>query len=267
MTDEIIRLDVGGKRFHTSLSTLLTERNTFFTCMFSGAFPPKKQEDGTYFIDRDPRWFGVILNYLRGKPISLESLTEVELEDLLLEVEFYQINSLLQLLKPPPPPPPPLLLSQEPGITIIAEDVCEWRLNVTDITEKSKKVRGNFVYDSPSFELLGYEWIIRISKAYHVSGVIEPPLGVFLRVVGADTENQNWEREPVMMNFKLIKPGGEYIQKEAKTPTFSAAEMDWGFSGMIADKQTLQNYTVDGIICIIVQITPVVASSLFYVKQ
>jgi len=69
------------------------------SAMFSGNFSVAPDEDGTYFIDRNPKFFGMILDYLRKDSINISGLSSSELTDLQDEVEFYQIESLLALLK------------------------------------------------------------------------------------------------------------------------------------------------------------------------
>ena len=67
-----IKLDIGGFIFKTSLGTLRKDTDSMLASMFSGRFDMKEQEDGSYFIDRDPTHFRFILNFLRtGKVIVL----------------------------------------------------------------------------------------------------------------------------------------------------------------------------------------------------
>ena len=54
---DIIKLNVGGKRFETSLETLKKFPNSLFGKMFSGSTKLKQGSDGTYFIDRDGSQF------------------------------------------------------------------------------------------------------------------------------------------------------------------------------------------------------------------
>lgn len=53
-TRKRIKLNVGGKLFETSISTLTNNKSKFFTAMFSGRWDIPKEEDGCFFIDRDP---------------------------------------------------------------------------------------------------------------------------------------------------------------------------------------------------------------------
>ncbi|KAL6069867.1 TLDc domain-containing protein [Balamuthia mandrillaris] len=63
--------------------------------MFSGAWKLQPDTDGAYFIDRDPKHFRLILNYLRtGELIPPEKKNA--LLELRKELEFYQLTGLLE---------------------------------------------------------------------------------------------------------------------------------------------------------------------------
>jgi hypothetical protein len=92
-----IKLDVGGQHFATSKDTLLKFEGSFFCAMLSsGQWKP--DEDGTYFIDRNPRYFPYLLSYMRTG--SLKELTDLsksssfydELDCVKEEFDFYQIE-------------------------------------------------------------------------------------------------------------------------------------------------------------------------------
>ena len=94
----IVKLNVGGIYFATSLQTLTKDPKSMLAAMFSGKFEMKPCEDGAFFIDRDGTHFRFILNYLRTGKLTLPEGATF-LKELLEEVEFYQIQGMLMELK------------------------------------------------------------------------------------------------------------------------------------------------------------------------
>uniref|UniRef100_A0A8C8CB83 BTB domain-containing protein n=1 Tax=Oncorhynchus tshawytscha TaxID=74940 RepID=A0A8C8CB83_ONCTS len=94
-----VRLNVGGTYFLTTRQTLCRDPKSFLYRL-SQADPEldsDKDDTGAYLIDRDPTYFGPVLNYLRhGKLVLNRDLAE---EGVLEEAEFYNITSLIKLLK------------------------------------------------------------------------------------------------------------------------------------------------------------------------
>ncbi len=72
-------LNIGGKRFEASKTTLLTSPDSFFTAMLCSE-RWKPSEDGTYFIDRNPKLFGRILDYLRTGELRVKDLSKEQCE-------------------------------------------------------------------------------------------------------------------------------------------------------------------------------------------
>lgn len=114
---EWIKLNVGGTTFLTTRLTLSKDHSSFFyrliqedeelqTDMVSRKilllFTLKKEsynfqdENGAYLIDRDPRYFPVVLNFLRHGKVILDNLSE---EGVLEEAEFYNVTRLINILK------------------------------------------------------------------------------------------------------------------------------------------------------------------------
>lgn len=92
-----IKLDVGGYKFSTTLTTLTADPDSMLAAMFSGRFMVEKNEDGCVFIDRDGQYFHHILNWLRNGTLPpIES--HLEREYLLVESKYYQLTSLNEFL-------------------------------------------------------------------------------------------------------------------------------------------------------------------------
>jgi hypothetical protein len=103
--NDVLRIDVGGSKFTTSKATLMAEKETYFHGLLSSS-DKAADEDGEYFIDRNPRFFGIIVDYLRSvaakvdfPEIKFTELSESERLQILSDAEFYQIESLKNRLK------------------------------------------------------------------------------------------------------------------------------------------------------------------------
>jgi WD40 repeat protein len=94
-----IKLNIGGTVFVTSLKTLTADEQNFFSGMFEEGFIHEPDQDGEYFIDRNPDQFGLILDHLRGYDISerVKILNKAQLQVLELDVDYYNITTLFQL--------------------------------------------------------------------------------------------------------------------------------------------------------------------------
>ena len=90
----IVRLNVGGKRFTTSLQTLTRDPNSMLAAMFSGRHKVETTDDGSFFIDRDGTYFLFILNYLRDGELVLPESPKF-LKELEAEARFYQLQGVL----------------------------------------------------------------------------------------------------------------------------------------------------------------------------
>jgi len=91
---EIVKFDVGGKRFHTFKSTIMRRGTKLSKLLSEGRIPDK---DGYIFIDRDGKYFGKILNFLRDGVI-IPPTTSEGLKELRREAEFYSVVELSRYL-------------------------------------------------------------------------------------------------------------------------------------------------------------------------
>ncbi|MGH0184030.1 UNVERIFIED_CONTAM: hypothetical protein FKN15_013737 [Acipenser sinensis] len=93
-----VRLNVGGTLFLTTRQTLCKEQTSFlYRLCQQHELQSDTDETGAYVIDRDPAYFGPVLNYLRhGKLVFNKELAE---EGVLEEAEFYNIAPLITSMK------------------------------------------------------------------------------------------------------------------------------------------------------------------------
>lgn len=110
MKNDLVVLDVGGKLFCTTVSTLSLCGSTYFSSLLSKNWLESAKQDDesfpnadrseinkrpTIFIDRDPTIFHLILSYLRGLKLHIpENLPLCELEQLADEADYYMLNDL-----------------------------------------------------------------------------------------------------------------------------------------------------------------------------
>ena len=83
---KVVLLDIGGMKFKTTDSTLM--KSEFFKALLSGKFGDK-QEDGSYFIDRNGEYFKYLLDYMRYGYTTIPSKYATMIH---LEAQFYQIQ-------------------------------------------------------------------------------------------------------------------------------------------------------------------------------
>ena len=91
-----ITLNVGGKRFDTSISTLYVEPSSILA-KIAQCIPVQRE----YFIDRNPRHFDVILDFLRNPIFSSNILPtdRVDLRQIYDEASYYGLPDLLRLVE------------------------------------------------------------------------------------------------------------------------------------------------------------------------
>ena len=146
--EPVIKLDVGGHIFATTIATLTRFPDSMLGTVFSG-HALTTEEAGTFFFDRDGTLFRYILNYLRS-PDSWDNsdFHGRQLMELMNEAEYYGLKDLM--FPPTPPPPPfvpaePVTVSSHDGsdITITQGDDQLWYMQNESIGSKVVKVCEN----------------------------------------------------------------------------------------------------------------------------
>ena len=85
---QIVRLNVGGRIFTTTTTTLQTH-GTMLSILVSGKYKPLRDKDDNIFIDRDPDLFQKVLDFLRNG-CYLKNLKRGS--ELVREFEYYGFN-------------------------------------------------------------------------------------------------------------------------------------------------------------------------------
>eukprot|EP00960_Hanusia_phi_P017591 517967-Hanusia_phi.AAC.1 len=95
--NKIIHLNVGGQFFSTSRETLEAAGPSFFSVLIGGNFGGQKDAKGNLFIDRDPKLFSYVLNYLRSQctHLAIDKTNKSKLQSMLVEAEFYAVQPLI----------------------------------------------------------------------------------------------------------------------------------------------------------------------------
>jgi hypothetical protein len=88
---DVVHLDVGGRKFKTLRSTLLSIEGTYFSGLLEC-----DSSDGEYFIDRNPDKFEPILEYFRNKGNSSDFIDPIEAAFFALPLPSINFHQVLQ---------------------------------------------------------------------------------------------------------------------------------------------------------------------------
>lgn len=127
-----VSLNVGGKVFTTTLSTLLNkEPGSMLARMFAqedAMCPSDKDAEGAYLIDRSSQYFEPILNYLRHGQLIFDG--HLSPEGILEEAKFFGIEGLIPQLEE-------LVRQQQPAedLPLTRRDVISALIKTSQMTE------------------------------------------------------------------------------------------------------------------------------------
>ncbi|XP_041478942.1 putative potassium channel regulatory protein [Lytechinus variegatus] len=100
--DNYVGLNVGGKIYQASRSTLLHFPNSFFASLLTVKVPSATDDHGNYRIDQDGEVFRHVLNYLRyGKLTLPDDFKDFDL--LKCQADFFGLESLKSSIVRPVP--------------------------------------------------------------------------------------------------------------------------------------------------------------------
>ena len=88
-SSEIVKLNVGGKKFQTRKETILNKSDSLLARIIESERVDLNEE---LFFDRSSKYFHCILDYLRFNKINYKRFKKEELKELQEEVEFYEVK-------------------------------------------------------------------------------------------------------------------------------------------------------------------------------
>jgi len=91
--EPILELNVGGTHFTTYKSTLCKYPDSMLAAMFSGRYDLRKDQKGRFFIDRPPKLFEIILNWLRTDTLSIDVEDTAEKKALQVELDYFGLSN------------------------------------------------------------------------------------------------------------------------------------------------------------------------------
>lgn len=97
MSEDILRLNVGGRLITTSRSTVTKIKDSLLERMFNGLNPlaPASLVDGAFFIDEDPEVFNTVLTWLRHGVIDRKNVSS---EHLMAAASYFGLDELHEQL-------------------------------------------------------------------------------------------------------------------------------------------------------------------------
>lgn len=128
----IVHLNVGGHFFTTRLSTLLKDKDSMLAAMFSGRFKLEVDDQGRYFIDRDGKYFGYVLNYLRDASLLPEASVALQVYR---EAQYFRVEELIRQLERYPCVIPYVVLEEQKK-KLTEEKYQHWKSVLLETTQR-----------------------------------------------------------------------------------------------------------------------------------
>jgi len=175
--EEMVTLNVGGKIFVTTTTTLTKDTKSMLYAMFSGKYLSKKESNGGHFIDRDGKHFRYILNFLRDGGIDLPEDSH-SLQQIVREARFYQVEGLVRIVLEK------IQRVQERTKTSKQGDYAVVYLGGygNNAAVYTKHTEGGFTSSCVALNKLA-------EKGYHVEGVASGPNGNYYAILRTDLGN------------------------------------------------------------------------------
>ncbi|KAK2953111.1 putative BTB/POZ domain containing protein [Blattamonas nauphoetae] len=92
LDDQIVDLNVGGVVFTTKLETLQKFEGSMLSSMFSGSHLLARDRHGRIFIDRNPKIFELLLDYMRTGNLPLSFHSPADEKAFQIELDYFALS-------------------------------------------------------------------------------------------------------------------------------------------------------------------------------
>jgi len=93
--NSIVNLNISGKKFSTRLETLVSIKDTlFYKLVLSKKFDLSQE----VFFDRSPKFFPIIIDYLRYKKINYKRFNNDELSEFYNEAVYFELTDIVETI-------------------------------------------------------------------------------------------------------------------------------------------------------------------------
>ena len=100
MSGKVIKLNVGGTLFTTTVASLTKYPDSMLAVMFnpeSERPPAEKDDNGNFFMDRNPRAFVYILEFLRNARLP-KDIAGCSIEQVKWEADYFGLQDILDII-------------------------------------------------------------------------------------------------------------------------------------------------------------------------
>jgi hypothetical protein len=94
--DDIVKVNVGGQLFVTTRATMCAEAGSMLAAKFDpeSSFHPPQEQDGGVFLDRSPKCFEHVLNYLRNGCQLVSDIPDDLLKNIRADADYFGLERL-----------------------------------------------------------------------------------------------------------------------------------------------------------------------------
>jgi hypothetical protein len=95
-----VRFNIFGKRFTTTIDTLLSAKDSLFYKMVLSNEVDLVNYDEELFFEVDPVMFSHVLDFIRTREINLKRFTTIQIRELRNVAQYFEVTDLLELIGP-----------------------------------------------------------------------------------------------------------------------------------------------------------------------